>query len=642
MSKLHDFMKNREASVTSVVDGKTIIDYFNQNADEFPDYPALNTPINDEYSGWDSTSWSEYREQVHNLAAGLIDIGFSQGDNGFIVSDNTKEHFISDLSIMHAGGTPSTIYKQLKGGQIAYISNLLDAKIAFVGNSELFEEVNKAKKECKNLEYIILIEDYEQHKDLDYVLNFQEIIENGKRLNESDSSKLENAIASVTPQSLACLIFTSGTTGNPKGVMITHENVLWTAQSLFAETVQLSTNPRIVSYLPMAHIAARLGDHYQSIYRRGQIFPVPVLEDMAKALPTIKPSIFLAVPRVWERFQSGLLNKINESDKKDLALKAIDNGLERVEYEQRGEKPPIGIRIKDAIFKKLVFEKSFKQGLGLDSTEIFATAAAPMNPEVHKWFHAIHIDVTEIYGMTEDTGPATIGIPNHAIDYVKNMFKSGSVPIPQVLNPIGKVGIPLAGTEVKVLEDGELCIKGKHVASGYYKLEEETKETFDNDGWLHTGDLAEIDENGYVKIVGRKKEIIITSGGKNIAPVEIEDYVKPHTLVGQICVVGDGKKFLSALIVLDGDGGAEKWAEENGLEYNISDMSKNSKVIEAIQEQIDEANSKVARVQQIKKFTLLENEWTDSSGELTPTLKLKRNVIAEKYKIEIESMYEEA
>ena len=642
MSKLHDFMKNREASVTSVVDGKTIIDYFNQNADEFPDYPALNTPINDEYSGWDSTSWSEYREQVHNLAAGLIDIGFSQGDNGFIVSDNTKEHFISDLSIMHAGGTPSTIYKQLKGGQIAYISNLLDAKIAFVGNSELFEEVNKAKKECKNLEYIILIEDYEQHKDLDYVLNFQELIENGKRLNESDSSKLENAIASVTPQSLACLIFTSGTTGNPKGVMITHENVLWTAQSLFAETVQLSTNPRIVSYLPMAHIAARLGDHYQSIYRRGQIFPVPVLEDMAKALPTIKPSIFLAVPRVWERFQSGLLNKINESDKKDLALKAIDNGLERVEYEQRGEKPPIGIRLKDAIFKKLVFEKSFKQGLGLDSTEIFATAAAPMNPEVHKWFHAIHIDVTEIYGMTEDTGPATIGIPNHAIDYVKNMFKSGSVPIPEVLNPIGKVGIPLAGTEVKVLEDGELCIKGKHVASGYYKLEEETKETFDNDGWLHTGDLAEIDENGYVKIVGRKKEIIITSGGKNIAPVEIEDYVKPHTLVGQICVVGDGKKFLSALIVLDGDGGAEKWAEENGVEYNIRDMSKNSKVVEAIQEQIDEANSKVARVQQIKKFTLLENEWTDSSGELTPTLKLKRNVIAERYKNEIESMYEEA
>ena len=639
MSKLHDFMKNREASVTSVVDGKTIIDYFNQNADEFPDYPALNTPINDEYSGWDSTSWSEYRELVHNLAAGLIDIGFSQGDNGFIVSDNTKEHFISDLSIMHAGGTPSTIYKQLKGGQIAYISNLLDAKIAFVGNSELFEEVNKAKKECKNLEYIILIEDYEQHKDLDYVLNFQELIENGKRLNESDSSKLENAIASVTPQSLACLIFTSGTTGNPKGVMITHENVLWTAQSLFAETVQLSTNPRIVSYLPMAHIAARLGDHYQSIYRRGQIFPVPVLEDMRDALPTIKPSVFLAVPRVWERFKGGLQARIEENPKKDLIDKAIKNGLEKVDYEQRGEKVPLGINLKDKVFAKLVFSK-FKEGLGIMDTEYFVTAAAPMNKDVHRWFHAIGIDITEIYGMTEDTGPATIGVPGNAAESFSKKLKVDGLEVPSVLNPIGKVGIPIPGTEVKVLDDGELCIKGNHVAQGYYKSEEQTKETFDEDGWLHTGDLAEIDEDGFVKIIGRKKEILITSAGKNIAPVEIEDLVKPHPLIGQVCVVGDGKKFLSALIVLDGDGGAETWASENGMEYSLKDMAKNEKVIQAVQEQVDEANSQVANVQGIKKFVILDKEWTDSSGELTPTLKLKRNVIAEMYNDEIESMYE--
>ena len=642
MSKLHDYLKSQENLITASVEGKTLLDFIDRNAEEYPDYPALNTPANSEYSAWDSISWSEYRDVSKNLAAGLMSLGLGPGDTAFIMSNNTKEHNISDLGIVYCGATPSTLYKQLKSSQIEYVANLMEAKVAVVGDLELFAEVNAAKEQCPKLEAIVLIDGYEDNKELDYVHSYHELVEKGKELNQEDTSKLDSAIATVTPDSLACLIFTSGTTGKPKGVMISHKNVLWTIESLFGQMIPANKFPRIVSYLPMAHIAARAGDHYQAIYRVGQIFPVPVLEDMAKALPTIKPSIFLAVPRVWERFQSGLLNKINESDKKDLALKAIDNGLERVEYEQRGERPPIGIRLKDAIFKKLVFEKSFKQGLGLDSTEIFATAAAPMNPEVHKWFHAIHIDVTEIYGMTEDTGPATIGIPNHAIDYVKNMFKSGSVPIPEVLNPIGKVGIPLAGTEVKVLEDGELCIKGKHVASGYYKLEEETKETFDNDGWLHTGDLAEIDENGYVKIVGRKKEIIITSGGKNIAPVEIEDYVKPHTLVGQICVVGDGKKFLSALIVLDGDGGAEKWAEENGVEYNIRDMSKNSKVVDAIQEQIDEANSKVARVQQIKKFTLLENEWTDSSGELTPTLKLKRNVIAERYKNEIESMYEEA
>ena len=212
--------------------------------------------------------------------------------------------------------------------------------------------------------------------------------------------------------------------------------------------------------------------------------------------------------------------------------------------------------------------------------------------------------------------------------------------VPSVLNPIGKVGIPIPGTEVKVLNDGELCIKGNHVAQGYYKSEEQTKETFDEDGWLHTGDLAEIDDDGFVKIIGRKKEILITSAGKNIAPVEIEDLVKPHPLIGQVCVVGDGKKFLSALIVLDGDGGAETWASENGIEYSLKDMAKNEKVIQAVQEQVDEANSQVANVQGIKKFVILDKEWTDSSGELTPTLKLKRNVIAEMYNDEIESMYE--
>ena len=642
MSKIQEFLKNQEKSVMNIVEGKTIIDYLNNNAEEAPDYPALNTPINNEYTGWDSISWSEYQETVHNLASGLIDIGIQVEDNAFIVANNVKEHFISDLGIMHAGAVPSTIYKQLKSGQIEYISNLLEAKVAFVGDAELFTEVNKAKDNCPDMKYIIMIEDFDQYKDLDYVLSYQDLIEKGKKINAESKSELEARMDSVKPDSLACLIFTSGTTGNPKGVMLTHENILFTLQSLIEQSVSLGTNPRIVSYLPMAHIAARLTDHYQSIFRKGQLFPVPVLEDMATALPTIKPTLFFAVPRVWERFQSGLINKINESDKKDLALRAIDNGLERVEYEQRGETPPLGIRIKDAIFNKLVFERSFKVGLGLDNSEVFITAAAPMNPDVQKWFHAIHIDVAEVYGMTEDTGPATFCVPNFANNYFQNLMKANDLPIPNVMNPIGKVGMPIMGTEIKVLDDGELCIKGKHVAKGYYKAEEETKAAFDNDGWLHTGDLAEIDENGFAKIIGRKKEIIITSGGKNIAPVELENLIKTHELIGQICMVGDGKKFLSALIVLDGDGGAEKWANENGVDYNIETMSKNEKVLSAIQDHVDQSNSKVANVQQIKKFTLLSNEWTDSSGELTPSLKLKRHVVAERYENEIEAMYEEA
>lgn len=638
MSKLHNYLKSQENIITSAIEGKTIIDFVERNATEFSDYPALNTPANSEYSAWDSMSWSEYRDTAKNLASGLIDLGLDPEDTAFIMSNNTKEHNISDLAIVYSGAIPSTLYKQLKYSQIEYVANLMEAKIAIVGDKELFEEVNKAKKDCPKLKAIVLINDYENYKDLDYVYSYHELINKGSEINSNDSSKLDHAISTITPDSLACLIFTSGTTGKPKGVMISHKNVLWTIESLFGQMIPAKKFPRIVSYLPMAHIAARAGDHYQAIYRVGQIFPVPVLEDMKDALPTIKPSVFLAVPRVWEKFKAGLQVRIEENPKKDLIDKAIKNGLEKVELEQAGKKVPFAIALKHKVFSKLVFSK-FKEGLGISDTEYFVTAAAPMNQDVHKWFHAIGIDVTEIYGMTEDTGPATIGVPGNAVETFTKKLNSEGLNIPSVLNPIGKVGIPIPGTEVKVLEDGELCIKGNHVAQGYYKSEDQTKETFDGEGWLHTGDLAEIDNEGYVKIIGRKKEILITSAGKNIAPVELEDLIKPHQLIGQICVVGDGKKYLTALIVLDGDGGAEAWAADNGVEYSIKDMAKNSKVIDAIQKQVDEANSKVAQVQQIKKFIVLEKEWTDSSGELTPTLKLKRNVIAETYHDQIESMY---
>jgi long-chain acyl-CoA synthetase len=640
LSKLHDYLKSQESLITSAIEGKTLIDFIDRNANEYGDYPALNTPANNEYSAWDSISWSEYREASKALAAGLMELGLKPGDTAFIMSNNTKEHNIADLGIVYTGATPSTLYKQLKFSQIEYVANLMEAKVAIVGDLELFEEVNKAKKECINLEAIVLINGYEEKKDLDYVYSYHELIEKGREINSSDSSKLEEATATITPDSLACLIFTSGTTGKPKGVMISHKNVLWTIESLFGQMIPASMHPRIVSYLPMAHIAARAGDHYQAIYRVGQIFPVPVLEDMRDALPTIKPSVFLAVPRVWEKFKAGLETRIEENPKKDLIAKAIANGLEKVEYEQKGESVPLMVKIKDAVFSKLVFSK-FKEGLGIMDTEYFVTAAAPMNKDVHKWFHAIGIDVTEIYGMTEDTGPATIGIPGGAVETFSKKLKSEGIDVPKVLNPIGKVGIPIPGTEVKVEEDGELCLKGNHVTQGYFKAEEETKETFDSEGWLHTGDLAEIDNSGYVKIIGRKKEILITSAGKNIAPVEVEDLIKPHQLIGQVCVVGDGKKYLSALVVLDGDGGAEAWASDNGMEYSIESMASDPKVVDAIQKQVDDANSQVAQVQQIKKFVVLEKEWTDSSGELTPTLKLKRNVIAEMYSDEIESMYEE-
>ena len=381
LSKLHEYLKNQESLITSAVEGKTLLDFIDRNANEYPDHPALNSPANAEYSAWDSISWSEYRETSKNLAAGLMTLGLGPGDTAFIMSNNTKEHNIADLGIVYSGATPSTLYKQLKYSQIEYVANLMEAKVAVVGDLELFEEVNKAKKDCINLNAIVLIDGYEEKKDLDYVYSYHELIEKGKSINSEDSSKLDSAIATVTPDSLACLIFTSGTTGKPKGVMISHKNVLWTIESLFGQMIPAAKFPRRVSYLPMAHIAARAGDHYQAIYRIGQIFPVPVLEDMRDALPTIKPSVFLAVPRVWEKFKAGLEARIEENPKKDLIAKAIQNGLEKVDYEQKGESVPFMVGLKDKIFAKLVFSK-FKEGLGIVDTEYFVTAAAPMNKDL--------------------------------------------------------------------------------------------------------------------------------------------------------------------------------------------------------------------------------------------------------------------
>ena len=450
MSNLHDYLKSQENLITASVEGKTLIDFIDRNADEYADYPALNTPANSEYSAWDSISWSEYRDVSKNLAAGLMSLGLGPGDTAFIMSNNTKEHNISDLGIVYCGATPSTLYKQLKSSQIEYVANLMEAKVAIVGDLELFAEVDAAKKDCPKLEAIVLVDGYEEKKDLEYVHSYQELVEKGKQINQDDSSKLDSATSTVTPDSLACLIFTSGTTGKPKGVMISHKNVLWTIESLFGQMIPASKFPRIVSYLPMAHIAARAGDHYQAIYRIGQIFPVPVLEDMRDALPTIKPSVFLAVPRVWERFKGGLQAKIEENPKKDLIDKAIKNGLEKVDFEQRGETVPLGVKLKDKVFAKLVFSK-FKEGLGIMDTEYFVTAAAPMNKDVHRWFHAIGIDITEIYGMTEDTGPATIGVPRNAAESFTKRLKVDGIEIPKKYDSLYEVNQSEIPSDIQVM-----------------------------------------------------------------------------------------------------------------------------------------------------------------------------------------------
>jgi long-chain acyl-CoA synthetase len=397
--------------------------------------------------------------------------------------------------------------------------------------------------------------------------------------------------------------------------MISQRNVVWTLESL-RRAADLEMGQRMVSYLPLAHIAERLATHYLGTYLAGQVWYCPNLAGVLEYIQIAKPTVFVGVPRVYEKFHSRLQARFAEAEglKGKILQKALDLNARRVAAEEEGKKGPLLAGLLDKIALSKV-----REGLGMEEVKIAITAAAPINPDLVRFFHTIGVPLYEIYGMSENTGPATATLPG--------AMKFGSV------------GKALPGVEVKTLEDGELVMRGGIVTKGYYKMDEATRETFDPEGWLHSGDLARIDEDGFVWIVGRKKEIIITAAGKNIAPAKLETLLGNHPLVSKACMVGDERKFLSMIIALDHEE-APAWAEAHGLQYrDLASFSKEPLVQEEIAKAVAEANQSVARVEQIKKWIIVPDEWTPDSGEVTPSLKLKRRVVLDKYADEIESMY---
>ncbi|MFZ0013784.1 MAG: AMP-dependent synthetase/ligase, partial [Acidimicrobiia bacterium] len=430
-----------------------------------------------------------------------------------------------------------------------------------------------------------------------------------------DPESVTRSASSITPDTLATLIYTSGTTGTPKGVMISQRNVVWTLESL-RRAADLDMGQRMVSYLPLAHIAERLATHYLGTYLAGQVWYCPNLAGVLEYIQIAKPTVFVGVPRVYEKFFSRLQGRFAEAEglKGTILKKALDLNRKRVEAEAAGERGPALAGLLDGIALSKV-----REGLGMEEVKIAITAAAPIDPELVKFFHVIGIPLHEIYGMSENTGPATATLPG--------------------ANKFGSVGRALPGVEVAIEDDGELKMRGGIVAQGYYKLDHATREAFDPDGWLHSGDLARIDEDGYVWIVGRKKEIIITAAGKNIAPAKLETLLGNNPIISKACMIGDQRKFLSMVIALDHEE-APAWAEARGLEYtDLAGFSQLPEVQDEIARAVAEANETVARVEQVKKWFIVPDEWTPDSGEVTPSLKLKRRVVLDKYSDQIEAMY---
>jgi long-subunit acyl-CoA synthetase (AMP-forming) len=608
------------AAIDAQVKGQTLCTILERNAGVHGDLPALAWK---QGGGWQQLDWRQYRERVAEVAMGLDALGVGRGDFVAIMSRNRPEHLIADLAAVHLGATPVSLYNTLAPEQIAYIAEHCQAKVAVVEGREFMERWEKVKSELPSLRHVVLLEDGGDFADYPWVSTWEALLASGRQVLAAGWERFDAAWRKVQPTDLATVLYTSGTTGPPKGVMTTHYNAIWTAASVdrWADDPRWVPGTKYVSYLPLAHSLERLSGHYVGLWKPSCVYFCADLNSIIKILPEVRPFSFVAVPRLWEKAQAGIMAALaaeTNQRRRKLALGAIEAGRQVVRLQQAGEPVPLGLRVRRAVFDRLVYAK-VRGRMGLDQCHVTFSGAAPLADDVMEFFLALGVPLREGYGLTESTAPATLNL--------RHRLK------------VGTVGPPLPGVEIRLEPDGELLLRGGNVAAGYYKDLDQTADTFDEDGWLHTGDLAQVDDEGWVRIVDRKKELIITAGGENISPSNLENLLKAHPLVAQACVVGDRRPYPAALIVIDGEV-APGWAAAHSLPYTtLERFAADERVVAEVQSAVDATNQAVARVQQIKRFVVLPGEWGVESDELTPTLKLKRRVIHHKYAKEIERLY---
>ena len=613
---LRDIERER-LEITETISEMTLVNVLDRNAELFGSLPAIRWSADD---GLRTLSWAAYRQRVREVSAGLLSLGIEGGDFVALMAGNRPEHVIADLGAVYAGGVPVSFYNTLAPGQIRYIADHCSAKVAVVENTGYLDRWDEIREDLPGLRHVVVM-DLPDDRRGDGILSWDELVARGKAALEEDSGLVDRSAAGVSQDDLATLIYTSGTTGTPKGVMISHRNVLWTLECIDRTFSVIPEHVRLISYLPLAHIGERMASHYSALWWAGSVRYVPDIAGVAPAVQQTRPEVFFAVPRVWEKFHAGLMARLEQNPnarKRALALGAVALASSAQKIEQAGGRPGLLDRIKLSLFDHLVFSK-IRTGLGLDELKLAISAAAPISAELLMFFRGVGIPVYELYGMTESSGPGTSN-------------RLGA-------DRIGSVGCAMPGVEVATADDDEILIRGGLVTKGYYKDQDGTAEAYDGDGWLHTGDLGRVDADGYLTIIGRKKEIIITAGGKNVAPAKLENLINKHALISQACVVGDGRRYLTLLVALDPDM-APAWAESQGVAYDsLEAFSRAPQVLEEVQRIVASANGEVARAEQARKWFVAPDPWTPETGELTPSLKMKRRVVLERYSVEIEDFY---
>ncbi|MEX0592861.1 MAG: long-chain fatty acid--CoA ligase [Nitriliruptoraceae bacterium] len=610
-----DVIEAERAELNAEIDGRTLVDVFMATCDANGGRPALMIKDGDAFVTY---SWSDYRGLAAQVAAGLVSKGIERGGSIALMMTNRPEHVIADVAGLLSGATPVSIYNTLTTEQVRHIADNSQAAVAIVENAELAERWLSVAESVTSITTIVVIDGADAIDD-PRVIDWEDLVDLGRQALSRDPHHLESRWREVQPDDPATVIYTSGTTGPPKGVVLTHHNVLFQL-GVIARFLDIPPGSRGISYLPLAHVAERMTTHYLGIRHGGT---VSFVKDVTEVLPTMqaaRPQLFMAVPRVWEKMHAAILARIEEDPRKaPIARRALAVGIEVAEAERRGEKASMAARAQRALFDRLVFSK-IRHGIGLDELHYAVSGAAPISDQLLTFFAAIGIEVIEVYGMTETTALITANRPGEA--------------------KIGTVGRRLPGLEIRLATDGEISVRGPVVTPGYFRQPDATAEAIDEDGWLNTGDLGAFDDDGYLKIVGRTKELIITAGGKNLSPNLIEQAIKSQSsIIGQICAVGDGKPFIAALIVLDGDL-LKSWAAVNGVNFtSVAQMCQDPDVVAEVRHAVDEGNQQLSRVEQVKQWTILPEEWTAESEELTPSMKLRRSVVYERHAEGIDELY---
>jgi long-chain acyl-CoA synthetase len=600
------------AHIEQAIAGKTLLTEFRAAVAEKHDQPVLHWRTAE---GWHALSWGEYREHVRRAAYGLKSLGLRRGGFGTILTRNRPEHVIADMALLSARCVPVSLYSTLSPDQMAYIVGHCEAEVAFVEDLEMLARFEAVRDQLPNLRHLVLIEGSAPN-----ALGWDELLERGDADAGRDPGWFDAAADEVQPSDLATLIYTSGTTGPPKGVMDSHRQVLWMAASGNSRLPDPSAEERHLSYLPLAHAFERFAGHWNTIIRRAQVYFCPDLQRIFEFAAEIHPTIMIGSPRVWEKLQAGIQAAIAadpDAQRRAGVQQALEIGHRLAEFRMRGEEPPAALSA--AVERAAPVWSAIRARVGLDQCRLGVTGAAPISPSVVEFFRSLDLPLVEGYGMTESTVGATIN--------------------PLGEERLGTVGKANLGLELRVADDGELLMRGGNIMQGYYKDPVGTAAAIDSDGWLHTGDVATIDADGYVRIVDRKKELIITAGGKNISPANLENLLKANPLVGQAAVIGNRRSFVSALIVLDPDA-SRTWAASHGLAgLSLSELARHPLVLAEIQRGVDAANTLVSHAESVRRFKVLPVEWTAESGELTPTLKLKRRVVEQRYREDIEALY---